>query len=555
MPLELRRQRDGRLREDWYARYEVGGKRYTINLDLKITGTPPASGSLFDQGDTEFQMSRSAAQMKLDSIVEEVRSNRTTTHLYERMLEGKTGESMKSPKLKALAGEWEQIARRRTVDERYAKQCKKTLNRFSDFVNEQYPRTMEIARVSRTIARAFMEAESKRGVSGKTWNDTLKLLRATFKYVLPPGGINPFFAMPTRDTDTVFRIPYTPEELAAIAEAAKDEEIRPIIILGICTAMRRGDCCLLEWKDVDLANRFITVKTSKTGQTVSIPIFPMLEDELKALAKKANGKLEGYVCPAMAKLYNENPDGITSRVKKVLATGLAKLVPAGDKPALLTVSTEEALKRGEAYLATLPEGVKRERRAQVFKLYMEGQNIKTVVATVKVSKGSASGYLNEIQAAIGCQIIRGISYTGQPKAIRLGLQTVRQHGLRRASVRDFHSFRVTWVTLALTAGVPLEIVQKVTGHKTTEIVLKHYFQPGREAFRQTLSAAMPKLLMSASNTGQDAKSLKSAKAKPENNKADKAALAILKRSSAKTWKEDRARLMELLAQKPPATDK
>jgi ribosomal protein S11 len=51
-----------------------------------------------------------------------------------------------------------------------------------------------------------------------------------------------------------------------------------------------------------------------------------------------------------------------------------------------------------------------------------------------------------------------------------------------------------WVTLALTAGVPLELVQKVTGHKTVEIVLKHYFQPGREAFRQALQMAMPKLL-------------------------------------------------------------
>ena len=65
---------------------------------------------------------------------------------------------------------------------------------------------------------------------------------------------------------------------------------------------------------------------------------------------------------------------------------------------------------------------------------------------------------------------------------------------QEASIRDFHSFRVTWVTLALTAGVPLEIVQKVTGHKTTEVVLKHYFQPGREDFRNALQSAMPKLL-------------------------------------------------------------
>jgi hypothetical protein len=30
------------------------------------------------------------------------------------------------------------------------------------------------------------------------------------------------------------------------------------------------------------------------------------------------------------------------------------------------------------------------------------------------------------------------------------------------------------------AGVPLELVQKVTGYKTTDIVLKHHFRPGPE---------------------------------------------------------------------------
>jgi hypothetical protein len=70
-------------------------------------------------------------------------------------------------------------------------------------------------------------------------------------------------------------------------------------------------------------------------------------------------------------------------------------------------------------------------------------------------------------------------------------------------VCDFHSFRVTWVTLALTAGVPLELVQKVTGHKTTDIVLKHYFQPGREDFRQALQSAMPKLLTNGHKSPKD----------------------------------------------------
>ncbi len=75
-----------------------------------------------------------------------------------------------------------------------------------------------------------------------------------------------------------------------------------------------------------------------------------------------------------------------------------------------------------------------------------------------------------------------------------GTRVEREGGVRRASALDFHSFRVIWVTIALTRGVLLELVQKVTGHKTTDIVLKRYFQPGREAFRQALNAAMPKLL-------------------------------------------------------------
>jgi len=91
-----------------------------------------------------------------------------------------------------------------------------------------------------------------------------------------------------------------------------------------------------------------------------------------------------------------------------------------------------------------------------------------------------------------------------PAPIHRGeIHAPRKGGLRRASVRDFHSFRVTWVTLALTAGVPLELVQKVTGHKTAEIVMKHYFQPGREAFRTALQTAMPKLLTNGTATKRE----------------------------------------------------
>ena len=458
-----------------------------------------------------------AALAKLEHFIEEARKTNHTEHLVEKLFFMRSRRARPSSrcKLRDAGGQsGRRLERRRQPNVRYAAQCKSTLTRFAVFVRKENPKAVEMAHVTRSVARAFMDAEAKRRVTGKTWNDTLKLLRATFKYLLPAGGINPFAGTPTRETETVFRQPFTPEELAAITEAARaDEFIRPIIIVGMCTAMRRGDCCLLDWKDVDLANQFITVKTSKTGQTVSIPIFPMLQDELEKQKKKptphptllpgrggeggcATGRrvtlVEGYAFPEQARMYLENPDGITWRVKKILAAGLKQKPEDGGRKAeaLPEVSDAEARKRGEALIARLPEGEKRTRMATVFKLYMDGLNIQAVMTGAKVSKGSVSGYLNEIQAAIGCRIIRGASRTGdQPKMEKAhnGLQVERKHGLRRASVRDFHSFRVTWVTLALTAGVPLELVQKVTGHKTTDIVLKHYFQPGREAFRLALA--------------------------------------------------------------------
>ena len=109
---------------------------------------------------------------------------------------------------------------------------------------------------------------------------------------------------------------------------------------------------------------------------------------------------------------------------------------------------------------------------------------------------------------------------------------VRAKGLRMASIRDFHSFRVTWVTIALTAGVPLEIVQKVTGHRTAGIVMKHYFQPGREEFRRTLAGKLPVLL----GGGADAKPLDSIELR-----------AQLTAMKPRTWKRIRD---ELLARLP-----
>ncbi len=479
----------------WYGVFMVKGQRTVINLGVPITGKRPPKRTML--GDDEFERSRGRAMEAYAKQRKELDEDRTGQKALTKLAEMKTGREVTFPTLAELPERWGKIPRRKATDERYATQCRKTLKRFATFAGEHQRGVSEFVTVKPETAKAFMAAEADRGVSPKTWNDTLKLLRATFKHLHPHlhDGSNPFHGLVTKATETINREPFTAEQLKAITESCADDDfIRPIVVTGMCTAMRRGDCCLLKWDDVDLAAGFITVKTAKTGETVDIPVFPMLREELNRARSTTGAK--GFCFPDAASMYSANPDGITWRVKQVLAKAMES--ETGIAPSNLT-TPEEVRDQGIRYIDRIGDTAKARKMRAVFTAYMDDRTLDEVVAATGCSRGTVSNYLNELERETGCSIVRG-----KRRALKTdGLQTERENGKRRASIHDFHSFRVTWITLALAAGVPLELVQRVTGHRTVEVVMKHYFRPGREQFQRTLNAAMPKLLMNGQKSPKD----------------------------------------------------
>ena len=487
----------------WYGRFRDGKDIRQFRLNTEIQGRRPAR--LSEKGDKDFESSRVDALGEFREEVRKLRGDPIQERMVQRLAEIKTGKKIEFPLLAELPKLWMGIPRRRKPGERYVAQCQGVLQNFVKFVQAEQPTAKEFVTVTPDTARAFMDAEAERGLSPKTWNDELKLLRTTFKHLHPQltDGSNPFNGLVTKTTETVNRDPYTVDEMKFILKACeKDPFIRPIIVAGMCTAMRRGDCCLLEWEDVDLKEGFLTVKTAKTGETVDIPLFPMLRDVLTeayntakaALPKPKRGpepEPEGFVFPEQAAMYQKTADGITWRVKKVVTEAFRlKAVAAGD--ILPEGEPEEVRRRGQEYIDSLGAVAKAPRMRRSFELYMTGLNADQVAAETGQTKPAVSHHLNEIEDAIKLAFIRGKVRLEKKDAVQKGRAAGK--GARRASVRDFHSFRVTWITLALAAGVPLELVQRVTGHKTVEIVLKHYFRPGREDFKQRILAAMPKLL-------------------------------------------------------------
>ena len=79
----------------------------------------------------------------------------------------------------------------------------------------------------------------------------------------------------------------------------------------------------------------------------------------------------------------------------------------------------------------------------------------------------------------------------------------------------------------------MELVRRVTGHTTVDIVLRHYFRPGRDTFKAALVGALPAVL-----TGDKPKRLKP---------ADELTALAGKVAAGSATDEDKARLRKLAA--------
>jgi integrase len=433
------------------------GCKRAIPLDVLVEGRPPPSRRLKDNGDPAFERSRARAQLRCEQVLKELDSAQHEEDLLKRIHSIRIGRSgMPMVGLDEAIKKWMILPRRRELCERTVGQARSRWGKFIAFVEAKQPAARFLADVTPDTAEEYMATIAAQRVSAKAYNNTLVGLSSVFNMLRKKASLpeNPFEGIPKKEDDSVGHTPFTPEDLVIIIETARKPVhsfVRSILIEGICTAMRRGDCCTLKWSAVDLDGGFITVKTSKTNGSATIPLFPLLAEEIRRqLPRKSE-----YVFPECAMMYLSNPDGISYRVEKVL---------------------EDA----------------------------------------------------------------GYSDSEEPDAPkhRGELHAKRSTGIRRACIRGFHSFRVTWVTLALNAGVPMELVRKVTSHRTVEVVLERYFKPGREDFRRALAEKMPAMFSVQTDTPR----------KPEPSLRMDAVLADLQAMTAENWLSVRDRLVNQLRQ-------
>ena len=133
-------------------------------------------------------------------------------------------------------------------------------------------------------------------VCASTYNTRVCVLREIFHVLASKAGLecDPWEGVRLRPDDSHSRRELTTDELRRLLAAAKKSgtEWHELILIGIYTGLRLGDCCRLDWSQINLAQGVIQLVPGKTRRhhqrLVTIPIHPALGRAL------LNGEAESF---------------------------------------------------------------------------------------------------------------------------------------------------------------------------------------------------------------------------------------------------------------------
>ncbi len=74
-------------------------------------------------------------------------------------------------------------------------------------------------------------------------------------------------------------------------QGTRNPWIKPLVMLALETAMRRGELMGLEWRNVDLTRRFVHLPDTKNGTARDVPLSTRAVDILSALPRSIDGRV------------------------------------------------------------------------------------------------------------------------------------------------------------------------------------------------------------------------------------------------------------------------
>lgn len=202
---------------------------------------------------------------------------------------------------------------------------------FAKWMEQNYLPVDDLAGITSDAICEYL-ACLRTGVSASTYNGRICILREIFHTLADKAGLecDPWSGVRLRPEDSHSRRELTLDEIKRLLAEAKKVgvEWHTLFLIGIYTGLRLGDCCKLDWSNINLGAGIIQLIPSKTrrhahGRPVTIPIHQILGQAFLGLSAASDGgntplgtqptitgtlpitRLVGPVLPCVAAMYNQ----------------------------------------------------------------------------------------------------------------------------------------------------------------------------------------------------------------------------------------------------------
>lgn len=223
-------------------------------------------------------------------------------------------ETLRAPSVKTYFTEWLETKNARNSEgtaERYGV----AVNGFLDLLGNRAAKPL--TSLSAGDVERFLNHRADKGLAPKTLILDVKIIRTALNHARRQGIIptNPAEAVELPKAKGVERGTFTPAEVKMLMDET-DGEWQTLILLAYYTAARLGDCCRMEWADVDLSEGTITFTQTKTGEKITVPLHPEVQAHLESLA--GTDKPEVFIMPHMATLKSGGRHGLSEGFKRIM---------------------------------------------------------------------------------------------------------------------------------------------------------------------------------------------------------------------------------------------
>ena len=319
---------------------------------------------------------------------------------------------------------------------------------FSRWIEQNHMEITELAQVTPDAIAEYL-SQYRYHHSASTYNGHVCILREVFRLLADKAGLvgDPWAGVCLLADDSLSRRELTLDEVERlyVVAAKQGKEWKLLIMTGIYTGLRLGDCCRLTWENVNMERGIIQVIPEKTkkhmhGRPVTIPIHAELLKELQEV-KMGTGNWE--------RRTGNRERGTGNRELGTGGTGNRERATSSQQPV-------------PSYQFPV---------------------------TSNQQPAPSSPYVNpaiaEAHMTTKWKVDEGLRKIFKAANITM---SIRVEGRRRKSViASFHSLRHTFVSLSANAGVPLPVVQSIVGHCSTAMT-RHYYHENEAELRKAVDA-------------------------------------------------------------------